>query len=313
MARHDAQPAEIAIVGAGLAGVACAQRLRAAGVHAPVFEKSRGIGGRVATRRFETQAFDYGAPQLEICSAPFQAAIAPHAALTSTTLAAPSSGLRTIVKQLATGITVELTTQVAALGFHDDRVVVTLQDGRAMHYDRVVVTAPLPQALMLVPDKARHMLDPSVLTRLLAVTYSRSVVVSLAVPLHQQVIDAATLAQNRFIGSLATRVGLHGQTWVAQLHPNHVDVAYEKTDTELVAAITAELAIDGASFAPLEFHVHRWRYARVDNPLADACVAVGSKQQLIFAGDAFHAVVAPGTTDAAWMSGLAAAELVLTT
>ena len=207
----------------------------------------------------------------------------------------------------------ELTTQVAALGFHDDRVVVTLQDGRAMHYDRVVVTAPLPQALMLVPDKARHMLDPSVLTRLLAVTYSRSVVVSLAVPLHQQVIDAATLAQNRFIGSLATRVGLHCQTWVAQLHPNHVDVAYEKTDTELVAAITAELAIDGASFAPLEFHVHRWRYARVDNPLADACVAVGSKQQLIFAGDAFHAVVAPGTTDAAWMSGLAAAELVLTT
>ena len=42
----------VAVVGAGLAGLACARRLAEAGVHARVFEAQRAPGGRLATRRF---------------------------------------------------------------------------------------------------------------------------------------------------------------------------------------------------------------------------------------------------------------------
>ncbi|HIP78813.1 MAG TPA: FAD-binding protein, partial [Kiloniellaceae bacterium] len=41
----------IAVIGAGLAGLLCARRLQDAGLHPVVFEKSRGLGGRLATRR----------------------------------------------------------------------------------------------------------------------------------------------------------------------------------------------------------------------------------------------------------------------
>ena len=39
-----------AVIGAGMAGIACARTLVQAGHRVTVFEKSRGLGGRMATR-----------------------------------------------------------------------------------------------------------------------------------------------------------------------------------------------------------------------------------------------------------------------
>lgn len=51
-----------AIIGAGISGLACAQTLRTAGIEVIIFEKSRGLGGRLATRRMDSgAAFDHGA------------------------------------------------------------------------------------------------------------------------------------------------------------------------------------------------------------------------------------------------------------
>ncbi|WP_028311995.1 NAD(P)/FAD-dependent oxidoreductase [Derxia gummosa] len=44
-------PLHIAIVGAGVSGAACARRLALAGHHAVLFDKARGPGGRMSTRR----------------------------------------------------------------------------------------------------------------------------------------------------------------------------------------------------------------------------------------------------------------------
>ena len=51
----------IAVVGAGIAGLACAQELARADVKVTLFERSRGVGGRLATKRVGDLAFDHGA------------------------------------------------------------------------------------------------------------------------------------------------------------------------------------------------------------------------------------------------------------
>lgn len=51
----------LAIVGAGTAGAAAAYRLRNADVDVTVFEKSRGVSGRAATRRKHGCVYDHGA------------------------------------------------------------------------------------------------------------------------------------------------------------------------------------------------------------------------------------------------------------
>ncbi|MBA4256327.1 MAG: amine oxidase [Polaromonas sp.] len=54
-------PRRVAVVGAGMAGVACARTLAQAGCHVTLFEKSRGFGGRMSTRQTEFGSFDHGA------------------------------------------------------------------------------------------------------------------------------------------------------------------------------------------------------------------------------------------------------------
>ena len=75
----------VAVIGAGIAGSACARALSLAGHAVHVFDKSRGPGGRLATRRLEwvdpfgqtrTTRFDHGAVGLTARSASFRAFVA---------------------------------------------------------------------------------------------------------------------------------------------------------------------------------------------------------------------------------------------
>jgi renalase len=52
---------DVAIIGAGIAGLTCAQALQQAGQNIVILDKSRGVGGRVATRRIQTTHADHGA------------------------------------------------------------------------------------------------------------------------------------------------------------------------------------------------------------------------------------------------------------
>ncbi len=52
---------DVIVVGAGVAGLACARELARGGVSVAVVDKARGVGGRCATRRFDGQPVDFGA------------------------------------------------------------------------------------------------------------------------------------------------------------------------------------------------------------------------------------------------------------
>ena len=58
----------IAIVGAGVSGLAAAWALREASAEVVVFEKSRGVSGRAATRGREGVRYDHGANYFKIDS-----------------------------------------------------------------------------------------------------------------------------------------------------------------------------------------------------------------------------------------------------
>ena len=55
---------DIAVIGAGISGLVCARRLQQAGHRVVVLDKSRGVGGRVATRRLHNTIADHGARYL---------------------------------------------------------------------------------------------------------------------------------------------------------------------------------------------------------------------------------------------------------
>ena len=75
------QPQKVAVIGAGIAGAACAHAVSKAGHSVHVFDKSRGPGGRLATRRVEwldqhgqlcEASLDHGAVSITAHSPTFQ-------------------------------------------------------------------------------------------------------------------------------------------------------------------------------------------------------------------------------------------------
>ena len=71
----DRPKQKIAIIGAGMAGLACARTLAQAGHNVTVFEKSRGVGGRMATRRTPFGTFDHGAQYFTVRDPRFELAL----------------------------------------------------------------------------------------------------------------------------------------------------------------------------------------------------------------------------------------------
>lgn len=71
MSRH-----RVIIVGAGLAGLACASQLDRAKIPFRIVDKGRGAGGRCSSRRTSYGRFDHGAPRFGVSDAGFQEVVA---------------------------------------------------------------------------------------------------------------------------------------------------------------------------------------------------------------------------------------------
>ena len=69
----------VAVVGAGIAGLACARRLVESGHDVKVFDKGRSVGGRAATRRIKIGeselSFNHGAQYFTIRDPAFRAEV----------------------------------------------------------------------------------------------------------------------------------------------------------------------------------------------------------------------------------------------
>lgn len=61
MSDHQQKEISVAIIGAGIAGLSCANQLKGLGFQVQVYEKSRGASGRMSTRKTENWSADHGA------------------------------------------------------------------------------------------------------------------------------------------------------------------------------------------------------------------------------------------------------------
>lgn len=171
-------PPHVAIVGAGMAGAACAQRLLALGHRVSVFEKSRGAGGRMATRRAswldtagQSQAcrFDHGAPAFEADHPAFLAAALEAAELGLTARWDEGGGFVVCpeqpawAKHLLQGANLITQHTVAALRQNETGWWLHTAESPAEHqgpFDAVVLAIPAIQAAPLIepfhPDWAEQ-------------------------------------------------------------------------------------------------------------------------------------------------------------
>lgn len=162
----------IAIIGAGFGGLVLAHELSRFGA-VTVFEKARGVGGRMSTRYADPYYFDHGAQCFTARTRPFQEFLAPFtesgtiARWQGDVLNLSASGkspriwqephlvaapnMNSLCKALAIGLNVRLGTEVAPLGDkYPDGWHLFTKDGAPLGtYDWIISTAPPAQTLGL--------------------------------------------------------------------------------------------------------------------------------------------------------------------
>ena len=148
----------IVVVGAGISGLLLAAALKARGESVVVLEKSRGLGGRLATKRVGGAVFDQGAQYFTARQAPFRALVAVWrtrgavtewpAADTDRLIGMPS--MNAVGRLLAEGLDVRSESQVVSVRREAGHWLLEIDNQAAMRAGRLVLTAPVPQSLALL-------------------------------------------------------------------------------------------------------------------------------------------------------------------
>ena len=304
----------VIIIGAGMAGLACARKLADAGMAPVVLDRGRGIGGRVATRRAGDLQFDHGAQYVNAQGAGFASvldtlenagALAGWADGTGRTHTVGVLGMSALPKALGSELDIRQNTQVLRLTPDAGGWLLHLADG-PLRAEKVVITVPAPQVASLLGA------DHPLVAPLGAVQMAPCLTLMAAVPgpapfLTRKDPDdpLSWIAQD---SAKPGRPQGHGTLWVAQAGAAF-SMAHLEDDPATLTARMLPLLCDrlGAHIATVTHaSTHRWRYARVTQPLGQPFLR-SDDASLYLGGD----WCLGARIEAAWDSGIAIAADLL--
>lgn len=285
----------IAVVGAGVAGLACARVLAAAGQDVAVFDKARGLGGRASTHRNGAYAFDSGAQFFDGDDPAFGAEIerwraagvvrewtgsvveiagGETRATEARTRWVGVPGMSAIAADLARGLDVTRQFRAERIVRGRDGLRLVAADGRtAGAFDVVASTAPAAQTAALVQESS-----PAVAETVSSVGFCRCVALMVAfeerVPwAHDAAVvhdpPAAWIARD---SSKPARPA--PDAWVVHATATWSERHFDGEDAALRDSLRDALAVaTGSRLGRVAYErLHRWRYALADAPLAERCV-----------------------------------------
>jgi predicted NAD/FAD-dependent oxidoreductase len=286
-----------------MCGLTCAHQLRAEGFAPTIFEKSRGLGGRLATRRVDDCiTFDHGAQYMTAHSVAFQEIL--QTAIDSGTAGyweparydresraannwiVGTPGMNAIVKPLANGIDVQFSTEVTAIVRDAGGLCVCTQSNPSgMAFDFVVLSAPAPQAKALTAfnPEIQESLDRVSIAPCWALLVSFEKPSNLAFDVHRSDDgDLAWIAQNSSKPGRDAR----NECWIAHASPSwsaaHLELDRDTATDKLVGLFSESL---GGVLPEIRYAAaHRWRYALTTKPLGRPFVS-SSDQTFYIGGD----------------------------
>jgi len=310
------EPNPVAVIGAGLAGAVVARALVDAGRPVQVFEKSRGPGGRLATRRASVAGsdmrFDHGAPALHPAHGKALAGLLADAVCAGAAAAWPGAdgaivgvpGMNAIVRHILGATPVTTRAQVTALVPGQSGWTLACKDGAtAGPFPVVIVTAPAPQAAGLLAGHRPGIARRAAQTRVTPL-WTFMLALSDGVCAARDVLQAAD-GVDTVIGN-CTKPGRDRRTLVAHMTERFSRERLED-DRGTVEGLMRAMLPSGA--AVLHLAAHRWQFAHA-RPRDAATPLFDPDRRLGVAGDW---CAPPGGAEGALASAQLCAEAILKT
>lgn len=289
---------DLAVVGAGASGLTAADVCQLSGQSVRLFDKGRGPGGRLSTRRSGSLRFDHGARSLSVQGAEAEAVFSQWMEEGVVERWAPRQrepraespkwvgkpGMNAPIKHVAGRHRVSFGSRVAALRQAPDHWVLMADNEVPLcRARRVLVAIPAPQATELLDGTGfTHQ------SRVAAVNFDPVWVAMFQGP-DPAAVGFETMSSQ---GSVFAAVDAQGSkpgrpsdpAWVAQASVPWSRAHLEEAPEVIEDLLRVELArlFDQAVSGPIS--VHRWRYARCANPVGEE-VLVDQALGLVCCGD----------------------------
>lgn len=320
---------KVAVVGAGVAGLTCAQKLVEAGINVVVFDKSRGVGGRMSTRRGDGWLCDHGAQYFTARSSGFleqvmawqdkrvvalwepRLTVLEEGAVRGARVEFPryvgTPSMTAPARLLAEGLDVRLQLAIKSIRKTPTGYILVSDDQTSIHegFQAVVLAVPAPQALPLI-EPLSQALAGAADAALMQACWALMLRFEHAPQLG---FDAAfvNLGPLRWVARNSSKPERNGrETWVLHASPEwseaHVDCSPEEVAARMLEAFV-EL---GAKELPESWTAHRWRYAFTESAVPEGCVW-DAEARLGLCGDWLNG----GRVEGAWESGGKLARMIL--
>lgn len=314
MPLESAKKDPVVIIGAGICGLLLAQRLKAQQVPVLILEKSRGVGGRFATRRTDDGVVDHGISALEMTSeavTEWARDLIRQGVLTRS----PTSpqkwihprGMNQIAKHLADGLLIERNRRVTRITPVGEQKVwsVECEDlPRPFTASAVVCTQPAPQSLELLRH-SRPGQFPECEKVLETVHYRSTLVLIANVPkgtpralMAKPPFESVVLSAEKGLAESAGAVAVF-------LDAEFSRDWFERADDEILNEGLARFrsAFGLALSSP---QLKKWRYSQVESARPEPFLSASSVPPLYFGGDGF----AGGQIEGALLSARALADQI---
>ena len=274
----DIKNKTIAVIGAGMTAAACVRILSRHGAEIDVFEKSRGAGGRMATRRLtDTLTADHGAQYFTSETHEFDTFITEmidHSAISEWPVRRDRAcyvgtpHMNTPVKRAMENIELHANHLVSKMERRGNQWWLTVNDTPRGPYDFVISTIPAPQAQVITTDISDGFHE--VLGRV-KIAPSWALMLVFKETLRTDMISSRS--EHPIIGWIGRNSRKAGRefredSWTvhatAEWSEAFLEISKEEAADKLFKAFAEIISTDSK---PIIKTAHRWRYAQTVKPL----------------------------------------------
>jgi predicted NAD/FAD-dependent oxidoreductase len=308
----------IGIVGAGMAGLACAEGLARRDHEIVLLDKGRGPGGRMSTRRLATSAgeatFDHGAQYFTVRDPGFRSrledwlakgCVAPWGAAGADAYVGVP-GMNAPIRQMAEPFAVQWGVRVTGLSPVAEGWLLITQTGPAVAVDAVVVAIPAEQAADLI-GPVQGTLAPLNAAPPTAPCWTVMLAFADTLPTPLDCLRGGDADPLGWAARNRSKPGRSGpEAWVVQAGPDwsrlYLEAAADWVADALSDALSARLGVNLPP--PIALSTHRWRYAR--SGVEGSGALWDADRRLGLCGD----WLLGARVEAAWISGSQLAERI---